>query len=372
MGEPFEAFIPATLPRNANAIDSNKDISEKLGTAETALAKLDIASDLIKSEQWFLYGFVRKEALLSSQIEGTQATLIDLLTSDENLPENPDLEEVCNYLAAIKYSWQEMENPNGLPLSLRMIKEAHRLLMAGVRGSNKSPGVFRKTQNWIGASNPQDAIFVPPPPDEIEYCLDDLEKFIHDSSDIHPLLRIGMTHVQFETIHPFLDGNGRMGRLLIALMLKEYGYLKSPLLYLSLYFKKRKQEYYRNLNQVRSDSSWEKWNDFFLDGIIEVAGNVVETAQKLNQIINDDRKTILANAKINVSAIRLFEFLPMSPIVTQSKVVHGLEMAKPTALKAINILSDLGILREITGKKRDRVFHYQNYLDLLALGTELK
>lgn len=369
MGDPFKAFVPDNLPRSYSP--SSKGVTKKIESAETALAKLNIASELVKSEEWFLYGFVRKEALISSQIEGTQATLTDLLATNEELPDNPDLEEVCNYLSAIKYALQQMEDPRGLPLSLRLIKEAHKYLMNGVRGLNKMPGEFRKVQNWIGATKPQNAVFVPPPPEEVEGHLTDLERFIYDAKEVHPLLRISMSHVQFETIHPFLDGNGRLGRLLIALMLKEYGILKSPLLYLSLYFKKRKQEYYDLLNQVRFNSSWENWNQFFLEGIIEVAEDVVNTAKELNQIVNEDRAIVLSDSRISVNAIRLFEILSMNPIITQAKVVDELGLTKPPALKAISLLEEIGILLETTGKKRDRVYQYKRYLDILASGTEL-
>lgn len=368
MGDPFKAFVPDKLPRNAGPYSS--EIKERIEAAETALARLNVANELVKGEEWFLYGFVRKEALISSQIEGTEATLTDLLATNEQKPDNPDLEEVCNYLSAIKYAWQQMEDPNGLPLSLRLIKEVHRHLMNGVRGANKLPGEFRKVQNWIGSSKPQTAVFVPPPPDAIEDCLADLERFIYDAKDLHPLMRISVTHVQFETIHPFLDGNGRLGRLLIALMLKEYGILKSPLLYLSLYFKKRKQDYYDHLNAVRFESSWESWNRFFLEGIVEVAENVVDTAKKLNQIVNEDRTTVLGDSKASVNALRLFEILPMNPIITQAKVTGGLGLTKPPALKALSLLEEIGILQETTGKKRDRVYQYKRYLDILALGTE--
>jgi Fic family protein len=369
MGDPFKAFVPDDLPRSA--LTHTPEIKGKIEAAETALAKLNVANELVKGEKWILYGFVRKEALISSQIEGTQATLTDLLAANEKLPDTPDLEEVCNYLSAIKYAWQQMENPSGLPLSVRLIKEAHRHLMNGVRGSNKTPGEFRKVQNWIGSSKPQNAVFVPPPPDTIEDCLSDLERFIYDAEDLHPLIRISMIHVQFETIHPFLDGNGRLGRLLIALMLKEYGILQSPLLYLSLYFKKWKQEYYDHLNQVRFESSWDRWNIFFLEGIIEVAENVVDTAKKLNQIVNEDRTTVLGDPKVSVNAIRLFETLPMNPIITQSKAVIELKTTKPPALKAISLLEEIGILVETTGKKRDRVYQYKSYLNVLSSGTEL-
>ena len=368
MGDEFEAFIPSPIP---NKLPIDKKLSQQLEKAEKSLAKLNVATELVKGEEWFIYGFVRKEALITSQIEGTQATLTDLLETNESSPDNPDLEEVCNYLNALNYTWEQMSSEKGLPLSIRLLKASHKLLMDGVRGANKNPGEIRKTQNWIGSHKPQTAIFVPPPPEKVQSLLDDLEKFMHSESSLHPILKISMAHVQFETIHPFLDGNGRVGRLLIALMMKEYGYLNSPLLYLSLFFKKHKNIYYDLLNKVRTNSSWSEWNEFFIDGIIEISENVVATAKSLNERIVNDRSKLLEAEDVTVNAIRLFELLPTSPIITPTEAVEKLSLSMPPVSKALNVLEKLGIVEEMTGKRKGRKYHYKLYLDILAPGTEL-
>lgn len=257
---------------------------------------------------------------------------------NEASPDNPDLEEVCNYLNALNYTWEQMDYKKGLPLSIRLLKDSHRLLMNGVRGANKSPGDLRKTPNWIGSHKPQTAVFVPPPPENVQSLLDDLEGFIHSESSLHPLLKISMAHVQFETIHPFLDGNGRVGRLLIALMMKEYGYLNSPLLYLSLFFKKHKNTYYDLLNKVRTNSSWSEWNEFFLDGVFEVSENVVATAKALNEKIVQDRSKLLSASGTTVNAIRVFELLPTSPIITPTEIIKKLSLSMPPVSKALSVL----------------------------------
>ena len=251
-------------------------------------------------------------------MEGTQATLIDLLNHEEEKEQTAELEEVCNYLAAINYAWGEMTKAKGLPLSLRLIKESHKRLMKGVRGQDKTPGEFRNSQNWIGVVRPSDATFAPPPPQEMRACLENLEKYFHEEDDIHPLIRTAMIHVQFETIHPFLDGNGRIGRLLIVLLLQKYELLKSPLLYLSLYFKKHRSEYYALLNRVRTHGEWGAWIDYFLDAIKTVAEDVIATSTRLYQVTLRHRELILQHPKTTqifiFGLIHLGELLRMAQI----------------------------------------------------------
>lgn len=352
-------------------LDLNNARVGLLNDAIQALQKLDIATNLVSGQEWLLYGFVRKEAVVTSQIEGTQATLIDLLNGEDEGQQNADLEEVCNYLAALNYAWDELTTATGLPLSLRLIKEAHRRLMRGVRGQNKTPGEFRISQNWIGGMRPSDAAFVPPPPNEMNICLNQLEEYFHKEDEVPPLIRVAMIHVQFEAIHPFLDGNGRIGRLLIALLLRQYGLMQSPLLYVSLYFKKHRQEYYELLNRVRTHGDWEAWIDYFLKAIKTVAEDVVDTSTRLHQGAARDRERLLKHPKVTVACMRLFEELPKKPIISLTEAVQRLELTKPPVSKAMSILIEMGILVEATGKKRDRAYRYQKYLNILAEGTEL-
>lgn len=369
VGSDIQAYVPAPLaPQD---LDLNTARMGLLNDAVQALQRLDLASNLVSGHEWLLYGFVRKEAVVTSQIEGTQATLVDLLNGENDRPQNADLEEVCNYLAALHYAWSELTSDRGLPLSWRLMKEAHRRLMKGVRGQNKTPGEFRISQNWVGGVRPSDATFIPPPPDEMVKCLDELERYFHTEDHIPPLIRVGLVHVQFETIHPFLDGNGRIGRLLIALLLHQYGLLRSPLLYVSLYFKKHRREYYDLLNRVRTHGDWEAWIDFFLHAIKTVAQDVVETATRLYQLVSRDRENLLAHPRTTVTSMRLFEALPQKPFITLNDIVRKLDVTKPPASKALGILVDAGILVESTGKRRDRTYRYKKYLDILAEGTEL-
>jgi len=310
---------------------------------------------------------VRKEAILSSQIEGIQATLADLLNyeADPNQA-GLDLEEVCNYLDALQFARRQLKDPKGLPVSLRLIKEMHKRLMRGVRGQTKKPGEFRDSQNWIGGTRPSTAHFVPPPKAEMRECMAALEGYIHAESKEHPLIRIALAHVQFETIHPFLDGNGRVGRLMIALLLEEWGLLDSRLLYLSLHFKRNQMEYYRRLDAVRTAGDWEGWIHFFLEGVFAPAQEAVQSSQKLFHLIDKDRKKLIESPKAIVAAIRLFELLPNHPAITTNQAVELLETTKPTAGKAIDVLVELGILSEKTGAKRNRVFGYKKYMDILV------
>lgn len=367
-GESFEAFVPQPLPPRLAAKEL-AILDEPLRTAEAALARLDLAGEMIPSLDWFLYAFVRKEALLSSEIEGTQATLVDVLaweqTDQSSDSRIEDIEEVTNYVAAIKHAFEQIHSPKGAPISVRLFNDCHRFLMQGVRGANKQPGELRRSQNWVGGSRPGNAVFVPPPPERVADLLGDLERYIHTEDELAPLLRIALVHVQFETIHPYLDGNGRLGRMLIALLLDHWGLLKSPLLYLSLYLKQNQAAYYRNQSAIRTEGDWIGWLRFFLVGVAEIADDATRTARSLYSRVADDRRILLTTPGTTVTAIQLFEQLPEHPVVTMPLVTRLLATSKPTAGKAIELLINADILAEVGERKRDRLYRYQNYLKLL-------
>lgn len=373
-GETVPAFLPFTLPPARPALAMSEKLNARLRAAEQALVRLDLATEMVPSLDWFLYAFVRKEAVISSQIEGTQATLLDLLSfeADDVRAPDADVEEVCNYLDALNHVQQELANPSGIPISMRLLNDAHRRLMDGVRGATKQPGEIRRSQNWIGGSRPGNAVFVPPPPTRLPELLSALEKYIHADDDLPPLIRAGLVHVQFETIHPYLDGNGRIGRLLISVLLQHWGLLRAPSLYLSLFFKRHRAEYYRRLDAVRTQGDWEGWTDFFLDGVATVANEAVTSAREIFAIIGRDRARLLASDAASVSAVRLFEELTNHPIVTVASTMTLLGISKPTAIRAIEALMSAGILTETTGRRRDRSFAYAAYVDLLRIGTELE
>lgn len=383
-GEMVAAFVPHALPPAAPPIVVEGVLAERVHSAEQALVRLELAGEMVPSLHWFIYAFVRKEAVLSSQIEGTQATLVDLLTFEAqqntqntedgakpNATANTDVEEVCNYLDALAYSRAQLADPKGLPLSMRLLSEAHQRLMRGVRGAEKLPGEVRRSQNWIGGSRPGNAIYVPPPPHALGDVLGSFEEYLHEGDTLPPLVRAGLLHVQFETIHPYLDGNGRIGRLLVTLLLEEWKLLTKPLLYLSLFFKRHREDYYRRLNAVRVLGDWEGWLDFFLDGVATIANEAVASARELFALVAADRARVLAHDGMSVIALRLFELLPRHPIVTVAAVMKLVETTKPTAGRAIELLVAAGVLVETTGKKRDRSFVYRSYLDRLRVGTEL-
>jgi Fic family protein len=380
-GEQVSAFIPFALPPADPPLAITSALSDRLRSAEQALARLELAGEMVPSLDWFIYAFVRKEAVVSSQIEGTQATLVDLLafeaqedateTADTAEPPTADIEEICNYLEALTYAREQLGKPRGLPLSMRLLNETHRRLMRGVRGSEKHPGEVRRSQNWIGGSRPGNALYVPPPPHALGGVLGAFEKYLHAGDTLHPLLRAGLLHVQFETIHPYLDGNGRIGRVLVTLLLEHWKLLTKPLLYLSLFFKRHRYEYYRHLNAVRVDGAWEAWLDFFLDGVATIADEAVASARELSTLVAEDRVRVLATEKTSIGALRLFELLPRHPIVTVASATKLLDTTKPTAAKAVELLVAAGVLVESTGKKRDRSFGYRAYLDVLKVGTEL-
>ncbi|MCB9506374.1 MAG: Fic family protein [Myxococcales bacterium] len=376
-GEEVTAFIPHALPPAEPPIVVGAALAERLRGAEQALVRLELAGEMVPSLDWFIYAFVRKEAVLSSQIEGTQATLVDLLTfeaqdgAEQSAAPNADVEEVCNYLDALAYARAQLGDPKGLPLSIRLLSETHSRLMRGVRGADKLPGEVRRSQNWIGGSRPGNAAYVPPPPHVLGEVLGAFEKYLHADDALPLLVRAGLLHVQFETVHPYLDGNGRIGRLLVPLLLEHWKLLTKPLLYLSLFFKRHREEYYRRLNAVRVDGDWEGWLDFFLDGIATIADEAVASARELFALVATDRARVLAHEGMSVVALRLFELLPRHPVVTVASVMKLVETTKPTAGRAIELLVAADVLTETTGKKRDRSFVYRSYLDRLRVGTEL-
>jgi Fic family protein len=373
-GEEVAAFIPEPLPPHEPPLAFER-LADRHRRAEAALGRLELAGAMVPSLNWFLYSFVRKEAVVSSQIEGTQATLMDLFTFEaagrSESPETADLREVCNYLEAVSYARRQIASPKGLPLSVRLLNEIHGRLLKGARGADKQPGEIRKSQNWIGGTRPGNAAYVPPPPHALDGLLAALEAFIHGESEIPPLVCAGLVHVQFETIHPYLDGNGRIGRLLVALLLEHRRVLTQPLLYLSLFFKQHRAEYYRRLDAVRTEGDFEGWLAFFLEGVEVVADEAVATTRSLFGLVAADRARVLDVPTTSVSAARLFELLPEHPILTVARTVELLGTTKPTAAKAISALVEVGVLVETTGRRRDRLFGYEAYLNRLAKGTEL-
>ena len=369
-GERVRAFVPHPLPPAKPRLTLDDILDERHAEAMAALQRLTIAAAMVPSADWFLYGFVRKEAVISSQIEGTQATLRDVLAfeaTDEAL--NPDdVQEVCNYVAALTYVRKQLRSKSGLPLSTRLLCEAHKRLMKGARGANKQPGRLRRSQNWIGGSRPGTAGFVPPPANAVAEAMAALDKWIHADDALPPLVRAGLAHVQFETIHPFLDGNGRIGRLLVALLIEQWGLLDAPVLYLSLALKRRQSEYYARLSAVRTEGDGEGWTRFFPECVIEAADDGVAVAQKLSALLSNHRRKLLGTSGVTIPAMQLLEQLPVHPMVTLSGALDLLDVSKPTGSKAIATLQDAGILRETTGKKRDRVYAYHEYLRILTGG----
>lgn len=374
-GELVRAFIPLALPPSSPPLVIDAELAEGIRRAEESLRLLNLAGAMVPDVGWFVYAFVRKEAVVSSQIEGTQATLVDLLAWEaEPSPGTPierDVEEVCNHLDAITWARAELARDDGMPLSVRLLHEAHRRLMSGARGADKNPGQPRRTQNWIGGARPSLAAFVPPPPHLVPGLLSDLEKYLHVQDDLSPIVRAALVHVQFEIIHPYLDGNGRLGRLLVSLMLEAWGLLQHPLLYLSLHFKRHRSTYYELLTGVRERGEWEAWVRFFLDGVIAIADEAATTARDLFALTSADQARVLAGKGTSVKALRLLALLPRHPMVTIPRAATLLSTSMPTATKAIQTLIDEGVLQETSGRKRDRTFAYGRYLELLRVGTDL-
>ena len=370
LGENVRAFVPHALPPAAPVLDASS-YAELNRTAELSLARLQGVAGLVPSIDWLLYSAIRKEALLTSQIEGTQATLIDLFDKEAGLTvsNTDDVEEVTNYLRAFRWTQDTLRDPKGLPMSVRLLRQAHRLLMDGARGAGRQPGELRKSQNWIGGTRPGNAVFVPAPPEHVPALLADLESFIHqtDTPDtLPPLVRIGLVHVQFETIHPFLDGNGRIGRLLIAALMEQWGLLSQPLVYVSAYLKQHQSEYYQRLSAVRTDGDWEGWVAFFLEGVARAADTAERGIVELASLINTDRRRLLQAPKITPASLRLFELLPLMPIFSIDQVCERLNTTFPTATAAVKTLEALGIVVEQTGQKKNRHFSYQAYVQLLS------
>ncbi len=371
-GESFRAFVPNPLPPAPplRLEDRDHDLIEK---ANRALGRLDGITTLLPDVSLFLYFYVRKEAVLSSQIEGTQSSFSDLLMHEEHLaPGVPldDVQEVSNYVAAMNHGLKRLREDN-FPLSLRLIREMHEVLLAKGRGSDKAPGQFRRSQNWLGGTRPGNARFVPPPPDRVAECMSDLEKFLHDQPQRTPaLIKAALAHVQFETIHPFLDGNGRLGRLLITLILCAEGAIQQPLLYLSLFFKQHRMEYYDRLDAVRLKGDWLGWLRFFLEGVRETARQAADTAGRILSLFDEDRRKVENLGRKAVSAHRVHDLLQRHPITTIRSATKQLNLTAPTVRSAIESLEQLGIVREITGKQRDRIYVYDRYVKILDEGTE--
>ncbi|MCO5121614.1 MAG: Fic family protein [Burkholderiaceae bacterium] len=369
--EPVRAFVPAPLPP-VPSLDLSGPRARRHDEALIACGRLDAITALLPDPDLFLYAYVRREALLSSQIEGTQSSFSDLLLFElDEAPGVPfdDVVEVSNYVAALEHGLARLRE--GFPLSNRLLREIHGKLLARGRGSDKQPGEFRTSQNWIGGTRPGNASFVPPPPDLVQDCMAALERFLHDEAlPYSSLVRAALAHVQFETIHPFLDGNGRVGRLLIAMVLHHDGVLRQPLLYLSLYLKQHRAEYYRLLDAVRHDGDWEAWVDFFLEGVERTSAGAVETAHRLLALFRDDRERVAALGRTAANALRIFEALRRRPLATINDLVERAGVNYQTAARAVQALEGLGIVREITGRRRDRVFAYDAYLAILNEGAE--
>ena len=368
--KPFEAFVPRPLPPSPPL-----EMNQLLGLIERAnlkLGELEGVARVLSDISVFLYMYVRKEAVLSSQIEGTQSSLSDLLAyeneaSSVGVPVD-DVQEVSSYVAAMDYALARLES---LPLSLRFIKETHKVLMTNSRGQTKSPGEFRKSQNWIGGPKPDKAIFVPPPLSHLNECLNEFEKFLHETDGMPSLIRVALAHVQFETIHPFLDGNGRMGRMLIVLMLINEGIITQPYLYLSYYFKNFRQDYYRHLQNIREEGDWEAWCEFFLTAVVETAEQASGTITSVLNLFDEHQRLVVAKHKNKSILYVLLKYLQKNPITTAKSVEEKTGEPKTSVLRGLSYLEEMNILKETSGKKRHRVYVYHDYLELLNKGIEI-
>lgn len=369
-GESVSAFIPYPLPPTPSL--TLEGLQPQFESAALALGRLDSVSTLLPDKALFLYSYIRKEAVLSSQIEGTQSSLSDLLLFElDEAPGVPldDVVEVSNYVAALEHGLKRMRE--GFPLSNRLIREIHGVLLSRGRGSGKNPGEFRSSQNWIGGTRPGNAVFVPPPINALQDSMSALETFLHAERDGLPVLaRAGLAHVQFETIHPFLDGNGRVGRLLITLLLHQAGTLREPLLYLSLYLKQNRNAYYDLLDRVRREGDWEAWMDFFLTGVKQTAEGAVATAERLSGLFRTDRMRLETLGRYANSTLRVHEALKARPILSLPQITQMTKLSFPTVTSSIGRLVDQGIVRELTGKRRNRLFTYDRYMAILGEGTE--
>jgi Fic family protein len=367
----YQAFMPAALPPNPplHLTAADHDLIER---ANRALGKLDGMTSLLPDTSLFIYAYVRKEAVVSSQIEGTQSSFADLLLYEsDQAPGVPmeDVREVSDYVAALDHGLKRLRG--GFPLSVRLLREIHGVLLRSGRGSNKTPGEFRRSQVWIGGSRPANARFVPPPTDKVVECMGALEKFLHGDPVATPtLLKAALAHVQFETIHPFLDGNGRLGRLLITFLLGAEGALSEPILYLSLHFKSHRQEYYDHLQRVRTHGDWEGWVRFFLEGVISTSDEAVSTTRRILTRFEKDRRSLETLGRAAASAFRVHEYLQKKPITGIREMEKNLGLTYPTVAGALDRMKKLRIVNELTGFKRNRVFAYAPYVELLSEGTE--
>ncbi|KKB96061.1 Adenosine monophosphate-protein transferase SoFic [Candidatus Arcanobacter lacustris] len=366
-GEYYKAYIPPKLMPELK-INLNH-IYPNLEKATHVLAQLNSLTKSVPNPSLFIYMYVRKEALLSSQIEGTQSSFSDLILFEHQQKTDislEDVEEVSNYVKALNHGLDRLKN--GFPLSLRLLCEIHSILLSGVRGSKKQPGEFRRSQNWIGGTRPGNAIFVPPPVHDMIECLSDFEKFLHNRN-ISVLIKAAISHVQFETIHPFLDGNGRLGRLLITLLLCDGGMIDEPILYLSLFLKENRTVYYQLLQQVRTEGSWEVWLEFFLEGIFKSANQAITTINSINELFAEDFKKISSLGRARFSCIDTLEYLKRLPQISVPILSKDLNISAPTARVSLNHLVKLKIIEEVTNKKRDKIYVYRNYLNILEDGT---
>jgi Fic family protein len=373
--ESFKSYVPKPLPPDP-PLHLSGEHHALLDKATLALGRLDgltigqLPADVVSL---YTYFYVRKEAVVSSQIEGTQSSLSDLILYENNeVPTVPveDVGEVLQYVRAMKHGLKRLREDN-FPLSLRLIREIHEILLSSGRGSEMMPGEFRTSQNWIGGTRPGNARFVPPPPNEVVACMGALEKFIHEK-DLHMqvLVKAALVHVQFETIHPFLDGNGRVGRLLITLFLCAEGILQEPILYLSLYFKQHREIYYDLLERVRTDGDWESWLHFFLTGLYETATQAAQTSKNILELFQNDQRSVETSGRSLGTTLRIFKLLQSTPLITIARASQETQISVPTVTAALTRLQELGIVREITNKRRDKLFSYENYLRLLNEGTE--
>jgi Fic family protein len=371
--KPYKTFIPKPLPR-VSEIKMDITLWDLLDVANRALGRLDGVTALLPDPFLFTYLYIRKEAVLSSQIEGTQTTLSQLLLFEtEQSPGVPliDVKEVLNYVNALQYGLKSITTPGRPPISLRLIKEMHSILLSGCRGGNKYPGEFRQDQNWIGPGKISEASFIGPPPDKVAECLSELERFLHDIPERTPvLMKAALAHVQFETIHPFSDGNGRMGRLLITLLLCAEGALQQPMLYLSLYLKANRGEYIERLQRVREHGDWEGWLRFFLEGILETSQQAVNAAQEILRLFETDRKRIASLKQQANAPLRVHEILQKKPLISIRTAAKEMGMSIPTITKGMQLLEKLGIVTEVTGGQRNRLYIYQQYVDILNEGTK--
>lgn len=371
VGEKVKAFVPYPLPPDP-PIEWSPKLREKFEAALVALGRLDSVSNLLADATLFLYMYIRKEAVLSSMIEGTQSSLSDLLLFE--LGEEPgvpldDVKEVSNYVAALKHGMARLDS--GFPLSLRLIKELHKVLLTKGRGSQKSPGEFRRSQNWIGGTRPGNAAFVPPPPEKMIDCMGELEHFLHDKPHPTPLLlKAALVHVQFETIHPFLDGNGRLGRLLITLLLYNHKVLRDPILYLSLYFKTHRHYYYELLNNVRVNGDWEAWLMFFAEAVIETSTQAIATVKELIGMATTDRGKIEELGRAAASSLKIHHAMLERPIATSSYLVKRTGLTAATVNKCLGHLVSIGVMKELTKQRRNRLFAYSKYIEMMNEGTE--